>query len=161
MADRLFITTPSDLRYRDAVGALIQQICSRLRPEDKGRTLGFQVISAFNEAFNNLCRYAYVDQDRGEIEILLEIHLDELVIELRDEGRVFDFDSVEMPDLMEMPESGLGIFIIRSFMTEVEYRPGTDGAKNVLRMVRTLDELDEDQMTAKTNDPAQRTNIDA
>lgn len=156
MADRLSITVPSDLRYRDAVGALIQQICSRLRPEDKGRTLGFQVVSAFNEAFNNLCRHAY--QDRGEIEILLEIHLNELVIELRDEGRIFDFDSVEMPDLMEMPESGLGIFIIRSFMTEVEYRPGTDGAKNVLRMVRALDGK---QMTAETNDPAQGTNIDA
>jgi serine/threonine-protein kinase RsbW len=157
MADRLFITVPSDLRYRDAVGALIQQICTRLRPEDK-EALGFQVVSAFNEAFNNLCRYAYLDYGRGEIEILLEIHLDELVIELRDEGRVFDFDSVEMPDLMEMPESGLGIFIMRSFMTEVEYRPGTDGAKNVLRMVRSLDG---EQLTANTNDPAQGTNIDA
>lgn len=158
MADRLFITLPSDLRYRDAVGALIQQICSRLRAEDTGQMLGFQVVSAFNEAFNNLCRYAYGGHGQGEIEILLEIYPDELVIELRDEGRIFDFDSVEMPDLLEMPESGLGIFIIRSFMTEVEYRPGTDGAKNVLRMVRILDE---EQMTSKTNDPAQGTNIDA
>lgn len=156
MADRLSITVPSDLRYRDAVGALIQQVCSRLQPGDRGQSLGFQVVSAFNEAFNNVCRHAY--EDPGEIEILLEIRGLELVIELRDEGRIFDFNSVEMPDLMEMPESGLGIFIIRSFMTEVEYRPGAAGAKNVLRMVRTLDET---QMTAGAGDPAQGTKIDA
>ena len=72
------------------------------------------------------------------MEIQVELRADRLIIELHDDGERFDFDAVEAPDLGEIPECGLGIFIMRSFMSEVCYHPG--GEKNVLRMERRLDD---------------------
>ena len=39
------------------------------------------------------------------------------------------------PDLESLPESGLGIFIIKSFMDQVVYRPG---APNLLEMTKRI-----------------------
>ena len=52
-----------------------------------------------------------------------------------DYGNSFAFDDVPTPDLDALPESGLGIFIIKSFMDEVSY---VAGAPNVLRMVKRI-----------------------
>ena len=140
--DRLAITVPCDLRYRDAVGALIQQICHRLEQQGAVAGLEFQVLSAFNEAFNNLVQYAY-QPGVGEVDVHLELGGEELVVELQDSGRSFEFEQVEAPDLVDdLPESGLGIFIIRSCMSDVRYEPGTGSQKNRLRMIRRLDERD-------------------
>lgn len=137
--DLLSIAVPCDLRFRDAVGALIQQVCQRLEQEGAESGLGYQVVSAFNEAFNNLVQYAYEPAQPGVVEVHLELTPTQIAVELRDTGRTYDFQAVESPDLTELPESGLGIFIIRSFMTDVIYRPGTgDGQPNQLRMIRTL-----------------------
>lgn len=133
--DKLSVVVPCELRFRDPVGALLQLLCQQL--DTDGQTLGYQVVSAFNEAFNNLTQYAYPDRE-GEVEIQIELRSDRLIIELHDDGERFDFDEVDAPDLGEMPESGLGIFIMRSFMSEVRYHPG--GEKNVLRMERRLDD---------------------
>lgn len=139
MGERLAIVVPCALRFRDPVGALIQQICQQLdQTEPRAeQTLGFQVVSAFNEAFNNLCQYAYPG-GAGEVEVRLEIRPDRLIIELWDEGATYDLAEVTLPDLEDLPESGLGLFIIRSFMSEVEYLPRAEGARNVLRLVRQL-----------------------
>jgi serine/threonine-protein kinase RsbW len=133
--DKLSVVVPCDMRFRDPVGALLQLLCQPLGAD--GETLGYQVVSAFNEAFNNLSQYAYPDR-AGDVEIQVELRSDRLIIELHDDGERFDFDEVEAPDLGEMPESGLGIFIMRSFMSKVCYQPG--GEKNVLRMERRLDD---------------------
>ena len=137
MGDRLAITVPCDLRYRDAVGAAIQELCSRLERSGATPGLTYQVVSAFNEAFNNVVQYAH-DGSPGEVEVTVEIHPDRLDIELMDRGRSFPFDEIETPDLSLLPESGLGLFIIRSFMSDVQYAPGERGEPNRLRMVRLL-----------------------
>lgn len=137
--DRLSIIVPCDLRFRDSVGALIHHVCQRLEQEGVEPGLSYQVVSAFNEAFNNLAQYAYEPTRPGVVEVHLELTPTQIALELRDTGRTFDFQAVESPDLTELPESGLGIFIIRSFMTDVIYRPGAgDGQPNQLRMIRTL-----------------------
>ena len=136
--ERVVITVPCDLRYRDAVGALIQQTCQRLEHEGAETGLGFQVVSAFNEAFNNLVQYAYPAPASGQVDVELTIGQEELALELLDSGATFEFDAVESPDLTGLPETGLGIFIIRSFMTDVSYQAGSGGEKNRLRMIRRL-----------------------
>lgn len=150
MGDRLSIVVPCALRCRDAVGALIQQVCQRLEANGARAGTGYQVLSAFNEAFNNLAKHAY-PAGEGEVEIELQILPDRLVLELRDSGEPFDFGEVEQPDLDALPERGLGVYIIRSFMNEVDYR--TAGDHNVLRMVRHL--------SASGDPPAQGTTEDA
>jgi serine/threonine-protein kinase RsbW len=132
--DRLRIEVPCLLKYRDAAGALIAQICGRLEQSGADTGLRDQVISAFNEAFNNLAMHS---GRTAPVLIDVEVSEGELAIEMRDRGRPFNYDEVPPPDLDMLPESGLGLFIMRSFMT-VDYRPGHTGEENVLRMVRQL-----------------------
>lgn len=136
MKDRVSIGVPCDLRYRNAVGALIQQICNRLEMEGEAPGTGYHVVSAFNEAFNNLALYTGDRTERVEVE--LELTRTQLIMLLKDSGQSFDFDSVEQPPIETLPESGLGIYIIRAAMNEVEYQPGSRDKVNVLRMVKHL-----------------------
>jgi serine/threonine-protein kinase RsbW len=136
MGNRLSMVLPCDLRYRDAVGAFLQKLCRQM---DTDPRLGFHVVSAFNEAFNNLVQHAYEPGTPGQVEIAVELSPDRMVIELRDEGRSFDLQQILPPDLERLPESGMGVYIMRSFMSELAYTPGQDGNKNVLRMVKQLE----------------------
>ena len=67
----------------------------------------------------------------------MEIEAKDGVIEIAmsDEGASFDLDAVPAPDLAALPESGMGLFIIRSFVDELTYTPGPP---NVLRMRKRL-----------------------
>lgn len=90
-----------------------------------------QVVSAFSEAFNNLAIHGYAGKAGGRIEIeVTPIRPDadddrrgSLVIKLTDTGSPFDPSGhLDMPD--ELPERGMGLFIIRSFIDEVRYVAG-------------------------------------
>ncbi len=154
MGDQLSIIVPCDLRYRDAVGALIQHVCSELEQNGADPGLAMEVLSAYNEAFNNLAQYAYAPGPRrGTIELLMEVTPTQLALVFKDRGESFDFDDVGEPVLGDLPESGLGIFIMRSFMSEIRYEPKIDGKTNVLRMTRYLHA----QTPAVRADPAQGT----
>jgi serine/threonine-protein kinase RsbW len=50
---------------------------------------------------------------------------------MTDTGQSFDPDTIGPPELDELPEGGMGLFIMRSFMDEVDYHPGPP---NVLRL---------------------------
>ena len=90
-----------------------------------------QAVSAFGEAFNNVAIHGFRGMPVGSVDIEVSWTAAELVIEMTDSGRSFDPDTVEPPVLDELPEGGMGIFIMRSFMDEVAYKPGPP---NVLRL---------------------------
>jgi serine/threonine-protein kinase RsbW len=136
MKDQLFLVVPCDLRYRDAIGALVQKICHNLEQHGEESGFTFQVLSAFNEAFNNLAQYAAAGST--EIEIMIQISEQQLILEFKDHGPPFSYQDVQAPRLEDLPESGLGIFIMRSFMSEICYIPGVGGEKNTLRMIKKL-----------------------
>jgi serine/threonine-protein kinase RsbW len=92
-----------------------------------------EVVSAFGEAFNNIALHGYRGVAPGAIEVEVEWDADKLVVVVMDTGHTFDPDSVAPPDLDEMQESGMGVFIMRSCMDEVDYSPGPP---NVLRLVK-------------------------
>lgn len=132
---------PAALRYRDLAIRAVQAACKLVGSESglRGRApFDDEVVSAFGEAFNNAALHAYEKKDGdgtgGELEIEIEASLDGITIELRDHGDGFDYDSVPVPDLDALPESGLGIFIMRSLMDEVVYRMGHGNGPNVLRL---------------------------
>ena len=142
MDPRIAISVPCELRYRDAVAALIRHVCEEFERGGAHEKLAVQVVSAFNEAFNNLALHARGTPNPADI--VLTYDAKRLVLEIADEGQAFEMDQVEEPDLLELPESGLGLFIIRSFMDDVEYFPGVDGDKNLLRLVHYLESTTED-----------------
>lgn len=98
-----------------------------------------QTLSAFGEAFNNVAIHGYRSGPLGDVgDVDIEIEADEggITIRLLDSGASFDPTAVAVPDMTALPESGMGLFIIHSFMDEVDYSPGSP---NVLRLVKRRD----------------------
>jgi serine/threonine-protein kinase RsbW len=93
-------------------------------------------VSAFGEAFNNIALHSYRAGPPGDVDIEIESEEDRIVIRLMDTGTSFDPASVTPPDMEDLPESGMGLFIMHSFMDEVDYRPGSP---NVLRLAKRRD----------------------
>lgn len=130
---------PGRLEYRDAAKAFLTYICDQLiRDRDTEPDLGHRVISAFVEAFNNAVLHG--QRRPGEptpVEVELVVHQGELTISVADRGVGFEPERVPDPDLESLPEGGMGLFIMRSFMDEVRYHRNSDG-KNVLTMHKRL-----------------------
>ena len=74
-----------------------------------------------SEACANVIRHAYCGEPDHVIELHLVIDEAKLVLSIRDEGRMFDVDAYQAPDLSEPHEGGYGVFIIRSLMDEATY----------------------------------------
>jgi serine/threonine-protein kinase RsbW len=134
------LRVPGALKYRDLAVRAVAAACKLVGADGGGPIVGKrdfddQVVSAFGEAFNNAALHSYRGRAPGEVDIEIEIDRDTITIRLLDFGNSFDPDSVPEPDLDALPESGLGIFIIKSFMDEVTYEAG---APNVLRMTKRL-----------------------
>ncbi|AKT37777.1 ATP-binding protein [Chondromyces crocatus] len=95
-----------------------------------------QTLSAVGEAFNNIAIHAYRVGIPGHVDIEIESDEGGIMICLMDTGSSFEPGQVMAPDMTALPESGMGLFIMNSFMDEVDYRPGNP---NVLRLVKHRD----------------------
>jgi anti-sigma regulatory factor (Ser/Thr protein kinase) len=137
LMDRVVLQVPSDLRYGEALRSMVDTLSRRLEVETETAGLNTQIVSAFSEAFNNVVEHAYEGERTGTLEIRVELSSEEISLSFIDQGRSFDLDIVEAPDLEALPEGGLGIWIIRSFMTTV--RGGREGDSNVLTMTKSFE----------------------
>ena len=91
---------------------------------------------ALTEACSNSVRHAYPGRD-GTVEIVYELHDDQLVIEVFDDGDGFELaDNGAPPE--ELSEGGLGIEIIRALADEFEFGSREDGPGSRLRFVKRL-----------------------
>jgi serine/threonine-protein kinase RsbW len=134
------LRVPGALKYRDLAVRAVAAACKLVGHDDSTRNRDFddQVVSAFGEAFNNTALHSYRGRPAGEIEIEIETSADGITIRLLDQGMSFDPARVPEPDLDALPESGLGLFIMKSFMDEVAYQSGQAGQPNILRMTKRL-----------------------
>lgn len=127
------LQVPSRLEYRDLAIRMVASAC-KLVP-NVGNEFYDEVISAFGEAFNNVVFHSYGAGETGQLEIEIEPGQDRLTIRLKDYGKTFDVMTVPNPNFDSLPESGLGVFILRSFMDDVTY---SGGSPNVLTMTKFL-----------------------
>ena len=105
-----------------------------------------RVINAFklaiDEAGTNVMRHAYRDVGgEGFITIRAIVKTNSLTICLIDQGKYFDPKHVKDPDLQRYVDigkkGGLGIFIMRRLMDEIDYRKTEEG--NELRLTKNRD----------------------
>jgi serine/threonine-protein kinase RsbW len=139
----IHLRVPGTLRYRDLAVRVVGAACKLVGGNgDEGETRGSErewdneVVSAFGEAFNNAAIHSYAGRKPGDVEVEVDAGPASITIRLIDWGNSFALDDVPVPDLDAMPESGLGIYIIRSFMDDVKYAAGHP---NVLTMTKFLD----------------------
>ena len=139
------LCVPAELRYRDVATRVVSAACKLIGPASPSAPPGAmsrtdfheQVVSAFGEAFNNVVLHAYANVEGREKTVTVEIEPADDRIEIRvlDFGTAFVPEDVPEPDWEGLPESGMGLFIMRSFMDDVHYEPGSP---NVLRLAKCL-----------------------
>ena len=96
----------------------------------------FGLLVAVEEAFVNICHYAY-PTGQGEVALSCKMAGGEFAVEIADAGSPFDILSLPAPDttadIMDRQIGGLGVFFIRKLTDEVSYR--RENNLNILRMV--------------------------
>ena len=124
------------LQHRDLVLRSVAAACKLVnaRPNSAWTDFRTQVVTAVGEAFNNVVLHSYEGQDEGIVEIEIQTRPDHISIELRDWGASFDPEAVPLPDFESLPESGFGIYIIKTLM-EIQYKAGRP---NVLTLSKSL-----------------------
>src|SRR5262245_15587099 len=126
------------LDHRDVALRAVSAACKLVTRKPQGKVWNefrMQVVSAVGEAFNNIVLHGYDGRGDGIIEMEIRTRPERISIEMRDYGSSFDPTTVPPPDFDALPESGWGLFIIRSFMN-ISYTPGRP---NVLTLTKTLD----------------------
>lgn len=90
---------------------------------------------ALEEVFVNICRYAYPEVD-GLVTLSCGATGDDFIVELIDDGQPFDPSIIAEPDLgadlNARPIGGLGWFLARRLVDQLEYR--RDDGRNLIRL---------------------------
>lgn len=129
----LRLQVPCQLRFRDGVGSLLRELCDGL-----GSDLLHQVVSAFNEAFNNIVKHSSLQPD-DPITVFVGRDDRAVSVVLRDSG--IDYSVAidrarRTPRVPSSPvEGGMGLPLIFACMDEVRYSVRD---QNVLELVRYL-----------------------
>lgn len=115
---------------------------ARLAASVLSNTVGFDVDEiddikvAVGEACNNAVLHGNSEDDVYDINF--QISDKKIQIEVRDNGIGFDEDKYEEPDLNNLKGNGLGIYIMKSLMDEVDIIPNKDKG-TVLKLVKHLE----------------------
>ena len=152
------LEVPGVIQYRDIMLRTLSATCKLIAPGARARSsraslFAAHLVSAVGEAYNNIALHGYAGREPGTIRMEIEQGSDWIRVVLADTGASFDPAGARPPDLDELPESGLGVFIMRSFVDEVTYVPGPP---NVLTLFKRLDEPHEASPNSRRRGPAQR-----
>jgi len=121
---------------------LIREFVSRLSTK-----VGFaaddvdRIQTAVDEACTNVIKHAYEKEGEDHIGIIIKIDYQKLTIMITDQGKGFNPKQIKMPKmdeyLAELRVGGLGIYLMKTLMDEVDYtiQPGVG---NKVRMVKYL-----------------------
>ena len=100
---------------------------------------GFGVEMAVREAVTNAVVHGNQEDDAKSVEVIFNCHGNELEVEVRDQGH--GFDPQEVPDPTDpanlLKTSGRGIFLMRTFMDDIQWLPSPAGGTAV-RMTKRL-----------------------
>jgi anti-sigma regulatory factor (Ser/Thr protein kinase) len=97
----------------------------------------FQIELAVEEILTNIIKYAYAES-QGDMAVECGLGPEGFWLVFRDQGPAFNPLEVDEPALdatvQERQVGGLGLFLVRKFMDQVEYQ--RQGEDNVLRVVK-------------------------
>jgi serine/threonine-protein kinase RsbW len=137
--DEVYLEVPGKIQCRNVVMRTVSAACMLTSATKHGEDsdFGVHVISAVGEAYNNIVFHGYAGRKPGSIQVKIRNCSKGVRIEIRDTGASFDPAKAPPPDLDALPESGVGIFLMRSMVDEVSY---VAGCPNVLTLVKRLHE---------------------
>jgi len=126
-------TLPANI---ESLEEFIQSVSSLAEKLQFSQKIIQKIQLAVEEALVNIFHYAYPE---GTGEVTITCSLDDkkrFVIEIEDAGSPFNVLSVTAPDtqsdISDRPIGGLGIFLIKKMMEDVQYR--REDGKNILTL---------------------------
>lgn len=131
------VVIPTHTKYLDLIGSIGERIAKKLDNFTGDReALAYQLNLVLTEATVNAIKHACDDDPKHCVRITIHLQENELNIKVYDHGQGFDLEAVPLPDFEHPGESGMGIFLIRSYMDSVTYTRQSD--YNVLEIVKYL-----------------------
>ena len=137
----IVLEVPGIMECRDMVLRTVSSACRLIFLDAESRSsrcseFTAHLVSAVGEAYNNIVLHGYAGRDPGSVRMQIENCPGWMRVVITDSGASFDPTDARPPDLDALPESGLGVFIMRSFVDEVTY---SAGPPNILTLVKRLD----------------------
>lgn len=133
MIEKIF---PAKVEELDNVTAFIEEECEKIECPLKDQ---MQINIALEEMFVNVAHYAYHPED-GLVEVQVSGEDKTLTISLIDTGTPYNPLAKEDPDITleanERQIGGLGIFMTKKIMDEVEYK--FEDGKNIFTMKKKV-----------------------
>ena len=101
--------------------------------------IGFSLddIEDMKVCVSEACTNAIKHSKKDEFQVKFYVYPDRLTIEILDDGIGYDVDSLASPDLKNPKTSGLGIFIIKTLMDEVEIK-SCDKCGTIIKMTKLV-----------------------
>lgn len=131
-------TFKSSEEYLPEIRCQVRKVCEEVE-FDRKLVMAIQLV--IEEACSNVIRHAYM-LGEGLIRLVFTLEKDRVIFTIIDSGRSFDFDRDEAPDLAHFVETGrkggLGLYLIKKVMDEVDYGPV--GNENHFRLVKYFDD---------------------
>ena len=99
----------------------------------------FGVEMAVREAVTNAMVHGNHEDESKSVEVIFNCHANELEVEVRDQGEGFDPATVPDPTNAEnlLKTSGRGIFLMRTFMDQIEWVNRPEGG-TMVRMTKRI-----------------------
>ncbi len=134
--DVISMKIPSKPEFVSVIRLTVSSIANRI---------GFNIddIEDIKVAVAEACTNAIKHSKNTEFEVDFELDIDRICIVVKDDGKGFIHEDIKSPNLLEpKEEGGLGIFIIKSLMDEVEF-DSKPGKGTEMRMIKYLgDDID-------------------
>lgn len=128
-------TFPANFEYLDEIRELVAEIA---------RTGGFSEKTIYSlqlaadEAATNIIEHAYAGVKNASLTVTCNMQGDQIIIVMHDTGKAFDAKTVKEPnltaDLAKRQIGGLGVYLIRKIMDNVQYESSKSG--NLLTMTK-------------------------
>ncbi|MFQ5636905.1 MAG: ATP-binding protein [bacterium] len=133
---RIKLVIKSSLENVSMIGYAVNKICSQI-PLDEEES--YQTELCICEACNNVIKHAYKNNPNHDVEVVVSLYADKIVFDICDSGvklkekptPTLDF---KPDDLEHLPEGGMGLFIMKNLMHQVDYR--AKNGKNILTLIK-------------------------
>jgi len=79
------------------------------------------LLLAVGELCANCIQHAYEGRGGQPIQVSVRSSADSLVIEVEDFGKPFDADEYETPDFDALPDSGYGLFLVKTIADDLSF----------------------------------------
>jgi anti-sigma regulatory factor (Ser/Thr protein kinase) len=137
MSAQVTVCFKNQLAEVERLGQVVTEFAQR---QHWSSQLLFEVSVSLEEIITNVISYAYEDDKEHEIMLRLSFTDGEMTAEIEDDGRPFNPLEVAEPDINQPIEEreigGLGIYLVRKFMTDLAYQRRE--GKNLLTLKKKI-----------------------